>query len=45
MNKPALVFNMDETGFKLNNKVVHVTAEKGSKNISCMTSYDHYCNM
>lgn len=34
MNKAANIYNMDETGFRLNNKSGYVFAEKGSKNMS-----------
>lgn len=36
--KPANIYNMDETGLQLNNKTGFVIAEKGSKNIHSLTS-------
>lgn len=37
-DKPANIFNTDETGLQLNNKPCHVLAAKGSKNVSSITS-------
>lgn len=31
MNKPAKIYNVNETGFRLNNKYGYVLGEKGRK--------------
>lgn len=36
--KPANVFNMDESGLQLNNRPTQVLAAKGSRNVSSLTS-------
>lgn len=38
LEKPGHIFNMDETGLPLNNKPGEVIAEKGSRNVSLITS-------
>lgn len=38
MNKPGHIFNMDETGLQLNGNPGEVIAEKGSKDVSQVTS-------
>lgn len=35
---PGSIYNMDETGLQLNNKVGYVIAQKGSKDVSTITS-------
>ncbi|KAL0829682.1 hypothetical protein ABMA28_003187 [Loxostege sticticalis] len=37
-DKPSHIFNMDESGFQLNNRPGHVLAKKGSKAVSTVTS-------
>lgn len=51
-DKPSNVFNMDESGLQLKNKPTQVLAQKGSKNVSSLTSGEKgetisviaYCN-
>lgn len=40
MNQPNLVFNMDETGFPLNNKPSRIVSEKGTKEVVALTSVE-----
>lgn len=40
-NKPGNIFNVDETGLRLNNKPGHVLAIKGSKNVPTLTSAEN----
>ncbi|CAH1980749.1 unnamed protein product [Acanthoscelides obtectus] len=37
-DKPMNIFNMDESGLQLNNRLDKVLAEKGSKSVSAITS-------
>src|SRR5699024_9204093 len=38
IGKPGSIFNMDEPGLQLNNKSEEVIAQKGSKDVSTVTS-------
>ncbi|XP_023312222.1 CENP-B homolog protein 2-like [Anoplophora glabripennis] len=38
INKPSNIFNIDETGLQLNNRPEYVVDEKGSKNVTAVTS-------
>lgn len=40
VEKPGNIFNMDETGLQLNNRPGEVIAEKGSKCVNTITSWE-----
>lgn len=45
MNKPANIYNGDETGLNLNNIFVYVLAVKGRKDVPELTSEEEVVNI